>query len=165
MKKLVLTTIVVFFSVCYFGIQAQTTQPQLNQIELLKQLQGNWKCDITKDTTEFWDGKSYGTGVYADFKYVSKDKIILEGKQLYGYDKKVDKIIFTVLVKGMDIQMGELRFTTNNICEVIPYSDILKLEKAPYKVEVEFQSADIMLYKTIVNNNIIKTVTFVRVKN
>jgi hypothetical protein len=52
----------------------------------LKQLQGNWKCDITKDTTEFWDGKSYGTGVYADFKHVSRDKIILRGNNFMDMD-------------------------------------------------------------------------------
>jgi len=91
-------------------------------------------------------------------------KIVLEGKQLWGYDKKNDKFIISVVIKGMDILMGEIWFTSKNICVIPVYSDISKLEKAPYKMEVEFKSPDIMLYKTIVNNNIIKTDTFTRIK-
>ena len=100
-----------------------------------------------------------------DFKYVTKGKVFLEGKQLYGYDKKTDKFILSVLIKGMDIQLCAMWFTSKNICVVFLYGDISNLEKASFKVELEFQSPDIMLYKTIVNNNIIKTDTFVRVKN
>lgn len=137
----------------------------LNQVELMKQYIGNWKCEIAKDTIEYSDIKSYGTGLEGNFKYVTKDKIFLEGKQLYGYDKKMDKFILSLLIKGMDIGMGEMWFTSKNICVVFPYSDISNLEKAPYKVELEFKSPDVMLFKTIANNNIIKTDTYFRVKN
>jgi hypothetical protein len=167
MKKLCLAAVIaVVLLFCMNGIQAQqTTQPQLNQIELMKQLLGSWKCEIAKDTIEYSDLKSYGTGIYADFKYVTKDKIFLEGKQLYGYDKKMDKFLASVLIKGGDIQLIAMWFTSKNKCVVYYYKDISNLEKAPFKVEIEFTSPDIMSYKTIVNNNLIKTHTFVRVKN
>ena len=158
------TMIAVFFVLSTNRIQAQTTQTKLDQVELMKQFIGSWKGEIAKDTIEFWDAKSYGTGVESNFKHVTKDKIVLEGKQLWGYDKKNDKFIISVVVKGMDILMGEIWFTSKNICVIPVYSDISKLEKAPYKMEVEFKSPDIMLYKTIVNNNIIKTDTFIRIK-
>jgi hypothetical protein len=136
----------------------------LNQVELIKQFAGTWKAEVGKDTTEFFDAKSYGAGLYADFKYVTKGKIVLEGKQLWGYDKKVDKFIISVVVKGMDMQIAEVRFTSKNICEIIPFSDIFNLRKESYKLESEFKSPDIQLYKTIINNNIIKTDTYTRVK-
>ena len=165
MKKLCFATMIaVFMLVCTNGLQAQTTQTTLNQVELMKQLLGSWKCEIAKDTTEYSDSKPYGTGMYADFRYVTKDKIILEGKQLYGYDRQMDKFILTILIKGMDMQLAAMWFTSENICVVYYYKDIPNLEKASFKVELEFKSPDIMLFKTIVNNNIIKTDTFTRIK-
>jgi hypothetical protein len=41
-------------------IQAQTTQANLNQIELIKQFLGTWKCDLDKDTIEMWECSPYG---------------------------------------------------------------------------------------------------------
>jgi hypothetical protein len=60
MKKLALTTIVVFFSVCYFGIQGQPTQPQLDQLKLMQQFIGTWQADYAKDTIVVWNCQPYG---------------------------------------------------------------------------------------------------------
>lgn len=166
MRALSLTTMIAVFLSLYTNgeLQAQTTQTKLNQVELMKQFLGSWKCEIAKDTIEYTDLKSYGTGLYADFKHVTKDKIFLEGKQLYGYDSKMDKFILSVLIKGIDIQLIAMWFTSKNVCVVYYYRDISNLEKAPFKVEIEFKSPNIMSFKTIVNNNIIKTDTFIRIK-
>ncbi len=44
MKKICLTiTIAVFLLICSSGIQAQTTQTKLNQVELAKQFLGTWQ--------------------------------------------------------------------------------------------------------------------------
>ena len=57
------------FSALFFLIviasqaNAQTTQPELNQVDLIKQLIGNWKSEINKDTVEYMETKSYGTGI------------------------------------------------------------------------------------------------------
>jgi hypothetical protein len=147
------------------GIQAHTTQTTLNQVELMKQLLGSWKCEIALDTINYSDAKPYGTGLIGDFRYVAKDKVFLEGKQLYGYDKKMDKFILSVLRKGGDLQLCVMWFTSKNICVVYLYDDITDPEKATFKVEIEFKSPDVMLYRTIVDNNIIRTDTFVRVKD
>ena len=147
------------------SVKNSETSKELNQAELMKQLLGSWKCEIANDTINYSDAKPYGTGLIGDFRYVTKDKVFLEGKQLYGYDKKMDKFILSVLIKGMDINIYAMWFTSKNICVVYPYSDVTNPEKASFKVELEFKSPDIMLYNTIVDNNIIKTDTFVRVKN
>jgi hypothetical protein len=78
---------------------------ELNQVELMKQFLGSWKCDIAKDTTCFYEGKSYGTGLECNFKYVTKEKMFLEGKQLRGYDKDIDKFIFSGMMKGTDMNV------------------------------------------------------------
>lgn len=51
----------------------------LNQVELMKQFLGSWKCEVSKDTTAFWETKSYGTGLENRYNYVKDGKIVDEG--------------------------------------------------------------------------------------
>ena len=54
MKKICLTTaIAVFLLFCSNGIQAQTTQTTLNQIELMKQSVGTWQKDVDIFVSEY----------------------------------------------------------------------------------------------------------------
>ena len=161
----IITTIAVFLSICLNGLQAQTTSTNLNQVELIKQFISNWKGEVGKDTTAYWEIKSNGTGLECNFRYVTKDKMIMEGKQLWAYDKKVDKFILSSATAGMDAGTSGLWFTSKNKCIIIAFSDISNPEKASFKMETEFKSPDIFTQKTIVNNNILKTVTYNRVKN
>jgi hypothetical protein len=143
---------------------AQTTQTKLNQVELFKQFIGTWKGDLGIDTVEFWDVKSYGTGLECNYKYVTKDKIFKEGKQLWGYDNKNDKFIFAGMAKWSGLGISAVWFTSLNICIVVPYSFISNTEIPPNRLEVEFKSPDIFLRKGIENNNAAKTFTYTKVK-
>jgi hypothetical protein len=136
---------------------------ELNQIELAKQILGSWKCDIAKDTTVFWEQKPFGTGQDIYFKYVTKGKIVLEGKQLCGYDKKMDKIIFAHLIKGMDMELYAVWFISHKKFVIIPFSDISNPEKASIRWEGEFKSPDMYVETTIINNKPTKTETYTRV--
>lgn len=56
MKTFCLTTMIaVFLFFCSNGMLAQTTQTKLNQVELMKQFLGTWKCEIAKDTFNIWE--------------------------------------------------------------------------------------------------------------
>jgi hypothetical protein len=165
MKTFITAPIAVFLSICLNGLQAQTTQVKLNQVELIKQYISNWKGEVGKDTTAFWDIKLNGTVLECNFKYVTKDKIVMEGKQLWEYDKKVDKFILSSITNGMDTGTSVLWFTSKNKSIIIPFSDISNPEKATFRLEMEFKSPVIFIQKTIVNNNLVKTFTFDRVKN
>jgi hypothetical protein len=159
MKKICLTLIIVLF--LFSGatrLQAQTTQTKLNQIELIKQFIGNWKGEIGKDTTAFWEIKSNGTGIECNFKYVTKDKIIMEGSQLWAYDNKIEKFIF-------EAGNSALWFTSKNKSIFVQSNDLADPDKASAKLEMEFKSPDVFLQRSIVNKNIIKTDTYNRIKN
>jgi len=165
MKKFYLAAvIVVFLLLCTNGIQSQTTESQLNQVELMKKFLGYWKSDISKDTTRFWDVKSYGTGFECTLKVVTKGKVILEAKRLWGYDKRIDKYIGLELTLGMDMKIYAQWFTSSNKGEAILYSDLSNPEMASFKGEAEFKSPDIYTVTTIVNNKPVKTDTWTRVK-
>jgi len=118
----------------------------------------------TKDTTAFWDAKSYGTGLEVNLKVVTKGKIVAEGKQLLGYDKTIDKYIQAEMVKGMDIEIVAIWFISENKYESIPYSDISNPEKASIKWEGEFKSPDLIVETTMSDSKPVKTWTFTRVK-
>lgn len=106
--------IAVILFICSCATQGQTTQTKLNQVELMKLQIGTWKCDSNKDTTVFWVGKSYGTGLDCYSKNVVKGKIVKEGRELWGYDKSIDKFICATLDKGKDIEIQAVWFVSKN---------------------------------------------------
>ena len=165
MKTLYLTlTVIVLLLLCTNLAQAQTNQTNLNQTELTKQFMGSWKCDFGNDTTFFMEGKLYGTGSEYNYNYAAKGKLFMEGKQLAGYDKKIDKIVYVNLEKGKDIEMLALWFTSTNKYIITSYRDIANPEKASFKFEGEFKSPNLFIEKLIINGNLLKTYTMTRVK-
>ena len=57
-----------------------------------------------------------------------------------------------------------LLFTSKNKYVYLPYNDISNPEKASLKREGEFKSPDMIIENKILNNKIVKTTTFTRVK-
>jgi len=155
------TMIVAFLMLSAYSAQAQTN---LNQTELMKQIIGSWKGDLGKDTSALWEVKSVGTGLESDYKVVTKGKMVTETKQLYGYDKKIDKYLGANLVNGMDIEIWAGWFTANNKFVFIPYSDIANPQKASIKIEGEFKSPDVYKETYINNGKPIRTDTYTRTK-
>jgi len=158
------TIIVVFLFLSTYGVQAQTTQTKLNQIELMKQFLGSWKCNLSKDTTAFWETKSYGTGLENRYNYVKDGKIVDEGKQLWGYDMTIDKFYAATLPKGKDIYIDVYYFISTNKCRMYTLYDIENPEKAPVRWEIEFKSPDMFIETYISNNEPFKIRTFTRKK-
>lgn len=159
--------IAVFILLCTNGVQAQTTQTGLNQVELMKQLLGTWKNESAKDTVFTAEFKSYGNGgLELNLKSVTQGKIWLEMKQLWGYDKKSDKYVAAGLMKdNPEITLEAAWFTTKNTWEQIPFEFVSKPEQATSKVTFEFKSPDQVVRNQIVNNKSVGTETYTRVKN
>jgi hypothetical protein len=62
MKTFYITTMIVaLLLLCTNSSQAQTAQTKLNQVELMKQFAGTWKCE-SNDTTFTIEDKYYGGG-------------------------------------------------------------------------------------------------------
>jgi len=165
MKKTFLIIVITFsLLICSCGIQGQTTQTKLNQVELMKLQIGTWKCDSNKDTTVIWEGKPYGSGLDCYFKFIVKGKTVTEGRELWGYDKSIDKFINASLTKGNDIELQVVWFISKNIYEYIRYSDISNPEKASWKIVGELKSPDEVVETTTVNNKTTLIQTYTKVK-
>jgi hypothetical protein len=81
MKKLCLTAVIVAsLLVCSIGIQAQTTQTQLNQLKLAKAFfVGSWLASVGKDTIDAWNCEQYGNA------FVINVYIVINGKKSFSY--------------------------------------------------------------------------------
>lgn len=137
---------------------------QQEQIELHKQFVGNWKCEMAKDTTGFWDVKPYGTGFEGYFKFVAKGKIAFEGKQIWGYDKGAAKFTHGEMIKGFDIAVYSSWFDTKTTCTIQSYGPVSNSDNEIPVYKIEFKTPDMFLHTTIKNNKPVKTDTWNRVK-
>jgi AAA+ superfamily predicted ATPase len=160
-----ITMIVVFLLFCTNGIQAQTTQPKFNQVELFKQYVGTWKGEMGKDTTFLMEMKSFYDAFECYLKTETKGKIIIEEKTVIGYDKKNDKLIESAILNSSpDIMIGAIWFISKNKCEQVLLEDISNPEKAIFKWTFELPSPDLFIWTNIKNNKTTGTYTFHREK-
>jgi hypothetical protein len=145
-------------------IQAQTTQVKLNQIELFKQFIGNWRCELAKDTVYYMETRAFGTGLEIYDKTVVKDKVISEVKELYDYDRDLDKYIGVELVKNEGISVLAMWFVSERKVIAVGYKDMPEPDKASFKAEIEFLSSNDATQTIYSNNKFIARHYFTRIK-
>ena len=140
-----------------FPMEGKTTSNknagQQEQIELHKQFIGSWKGEIAKDTTIYWDVKPYGTGMECYFKAVTKGKTVMEGKQLWGYDKDAGKFTMVEMMKGVDNAVYSSLFDTKSTCTMQYYGPVTTTSNGDsWQWKIEFKNPD-MFEETILKNN------------
>ncbi len=159
-----ISSIGVFLLFSSAGVHVQVPKAELDQIKLMEQFIGSWKSEMGKDTTRFWEAKSFGTGLECNYKSMAKGGIITEGKELYGYDKNIDKCLDAALYKGKDIAIYAFWFISKSKYIMLPYSAMSDIGKATIKVEGEFKSIDLIEETITVNNKQIRIDTWTRLK-
>jgi len=168
MKKICLTIqITAFLLICLNGLQAQTTQTKLSQVELINQspLEGSWKYEYGKDTTGYTDFIIYGTGIDAIGKLASKGKTIQETRINWAYDKTLDKLIGLSQIKGGDnASLWTVQWISKDKYILVPYKDISNPEESSRKTVGTFKSYDLLEITYYENNKPVKTVIYTRVK-
>jgi hypothetical protein len=158
---------VVFFLLTANYIQAQSMQTGLNQVELMKQFIGTWENKSIKDTVYTAEFKPYGNGgLEFSLRGVTLGKVWLEMKQLWGYDKKSDKVVIAGLMKGSpNIMLQSACFTSKNRFEQVPFEYANDPQKSDFIVIFDLKSPDLAIREEIVNNKSLGTETYTRVKN
>jgi len=166
MKKICLTiTIALFLLINLNGLQAQTTQPELNHVELMKQLVGMWKSDAFNDTILTAEYKSFGNGLVCSSSTTLKGKIIREANEFIGYDEKNGKLLdCSIYTSDKNITMYSMWFTSPNKYTVFKLQDWSKPDSACYMSNYEFKSSDLLVQTDINNYKTIGIYTFHRVK-
>lgn len=143
------------------GIKAQTVQPKLNQVELMKQFLGTWKCELGRDTFLISETRPFGTGMIARSRIFTKNIVLDSLIQLYGYDSKADKYIVSELIKSApSVEICNTWFTTANEGEVL----IINPDNAPVRFKFEFKTPDFLMQTATKDGKVVKVVTAVRMK-
>ena len=168
MKTFYLTImVVVLILLCTNEMQAQTTQTQLNQVELMKQFLYTWKCEFGKDTIVISETKAFGNGGLKMYqKWLFKDEIMFEQKFIWGYDKKSDKYICAKIKNdNPEISLILFWFTSGNICERIPYEYISNPDLPASRAIYEFKSKDLMVATFYKKNKLDRTFTWHKIRD
>ena len=167
MKTLCLTTLIaVFLLLGTFKIQAQNPQTKLDQVELMKQLLGNWKGELAKDTIMIMNWTSYGKASEDNYKVVTKDKILYSRKAIYGYDQKYDKIVAAAITDNSpNIDLMAIWFSSKDTANLVGYQYLANPEKSNFKMQCIFIQSDSFKRIVIYNNKVESVSTFLREKN
>jgi hypothetical protein len=155
MKTFCLTTMIAVFPLlCTNGIQAQTTQTTLNQMELMKQFKGKWECEIVKDATFINLVVSpFGTTMECNYAVITNGDTVLQEKWIWGYDKNNDKIIEAVITNtNADITLNTMSFKSRNTLEKVSYKNISDFTQSSWIVKFEFTTPD-LIKETYTNKN------------
>ena len=145
-----------------FELQAQTTDNKLNQVDLMNKFVGRWTCDLGKDTVLIGENTAFGMGLVCNNHIIANGKILNSVKQLYGYDKKIDKFIVAELSESSPvIEICTGWFTSQNTGELV----VTNPDNAPFRFRFEFKNADMIVQSAIQNDKVIKEITFTRVKD
>lgn len=151
----------IFQLIIIAGIQAQDDHSKLNQIELIKQFIGTWKCELGRDTFLITQTKPFGTGMISRSQISTKDIVIDSIIQVFGFDKKADKFILAELIKSSQtIEICSAWFTSDKTGEIL----IINPEKAPLKFKFEFKSPTNLVQTAIYEDKVVKVVTGVKLE-
>ena len=150
-----------FFLLSINEAETQTTLEKLNQIELIKQFIGTWKCEFGKDTIMIGEITPFGTGLVANSQIIANGKTLESVKQLYGYEAKTDKFIVAELIESSPIiEICTTWFTSKNTGEMI----VTNPDNVPLQYKFEFKTPDIVVQTAIKDNKVIKEIILTRIK-
>lgn len=128
----------------------------LNQIELFKQrITGVWKCETGKDTIFTWDCKDNGNAFEADSWYESNGKRFRKSKSVIVYDKNSDKYIWTRVFNKGYTDAYAWWFTSPNVLESVPISNITNPSSAYFRMRFEYLSPNSLKQIVTVNNKVV----------
>jgi hypothetical protein len=151
-----------FVLISTIGLQAQTTENRLNQVDLMKKFVGRWKCELGKDTVIIGDNVAFGSGLICSSQIIANGKILNSVKQLYGYDKKMDKFIVAELIESSPvIEICTSWFTSQDTGELI----VTNPDNAPFRFKFDFKNADLIVQTAIQNDKVVKEITITRIKD
>jgi len=138
---------------------------EINHIEFMQQYLGTWKVEYGKDTILNYHARPFGKGSVREWTLSTKGKVITSAKILWGYDSKSDKMIQATLYESSpEIDIWAWRATSENTSEGVPLKDITNPDYAVSKMKTESKSPDMFIMTNLVNNKVVGTYTWTRVK-
>ncbi len=130
---------IAFLFACTLGIRAQTNGHKLDQIQLMQQVLGPWRLDVSADTVELWESAVFDKAfVISVYQVIRGVKTPLYFNNI-GYDEADDKFkAFALWPDGSSLTwIGA--FTAEDILSIDVVQDF-NPEKIDFKLELMFES-------------------------
>jgi hypothetical protein len=162
--KLFINTILItlFIFIIMNKLPAQETQTKLDQVELLKQFIGTWKCEYRKDTLLIIENNPFGIGMVSNSKIVTNGETIETIIQLHGYDKEKDRFNVAELIQSTSVlEIINARFISKTSGELV----VTNTENAKYQWRFEFKTPDLIVQQAILDDEVLKEVILIREKS
>jgi hypothetical protein len=155
---------ITMLSYCIGGLQAQNQTQKLDQVKLMKQLIGKWKADMGKDTLLTSEYKEWGTGIDGTAQMEIGGKLVMERRQLFGYNSKTSQFTEAEVTKGADIELWVCWWTSETRMVGVAQENLSLGEKAPLMVEILMKPGKAFQQKVWQNGKMIFTKTMVGIK-
>ena len=127
----------------------------------MKKFVGRWTCELGNDTVLIGENVAFGTGLVCNSQITVNGKILSSVKQLYGYDKKIDKYIVAELIEASPvIEICTSWFTSPTTGELV----VTNPDNAPFRFKFEFKTDDLIVQTAIQNDQVVKEITLIRIK-
>jgi hypothetical protein len=158
MKKFNKSIIIVLFILVNIGfIKAQNNK--LDQSKLLQQFIGTWVGEFPDGTKFTCVNEKFSNGVFSKSEIIKENKVLDSIIQIYGYDKKTDKIIIAELKTSTTlIELCSLVFHSENEGEII----ITNPDEAPFSFEFSFKNGNELIQKAIQNGKVVNEIILER---
>jgi hypothetical protein len=146
--------LIVLFILANVGIM-RSQNIQLDQSKLLEQFIGTWVGEFSDGAKFTCVNEKFSNGVFSKSEIVKENKVFDSIVQIYGYDKKADKIIIAELKESTTlIELCSLEFHSQNEGEII----ITNPENAPFNFEFTFKNENQLVQKAIQNGKVVNEI-------
>jgi len=87
MKKIIFPMLVLpLMALCFpMDLNAQSTEQELDQVELMKQFIGKWIAETGEDSTQIWEAIPFGSGYEVNVSWQAKGETYSTVKGLLGF--------------------------------------------------------------------------------
>jgi hypothetical protein len=87
MKKTIFSILTLsFIALCFsMNLHAQSSEQDLDQVELMKQFIGTWICELGEDTTQIWEAIPLEKGYEINITWQAKGETYQTGKGIMGF--------------------------------------------------------------------------------
>lgn len=158
--KYFLLSILLFASFSKSG--GQTNQPKLNQVALMRQFLGTWVSEMGKDTFLYSENKSFGRGMTATGRITTQGRTLDSIVQIYGYNKSTDKFVLAELIRSSSaFETCTTWFTSLTTGELV----VDNVDSSKFKWRFEFKTSDTIVQTALLDGQVIKEISLVRVKD
>jgi len=125
MKKIILSILVLPLIVhcCSMSLNAQSSENDLDQVELMKQFIGTWTYETGEDSTYLWEVIPNNNGYEHNSYWQANGETYRTAKGLFGFTWEKQTVINSVLWPSGNLSIGKGKFVSDKKIKMERFND------------------------------------------